>query len=166
MSNLTITKNQLEDVQAKHNAFKAKQGSYKGGEKTTLNLTIREVAKLFSLDLSGLGRKAMDATIKASKHQAEIDLIVQSVTGKARPVGKGKKASTTKKGKQAKNPLPPIGQGLEDAQPESKLDAPDQFAQLHTMQLAWEKAQDEIEELKASEKDLAEQLQELKDAQD
>lgn len=160
MSNLTITQNQLEDVQAKHNEFKAKQGNYKGGAKTTLNLTIREVAKLFSLDLSGLGRKAMDATIKASKHQAEIDLIVQSVTGKTRPVGKGKKASTTKKRKQAKTPLLPIGQGLDDAQPKSNLeDASEQFAQLHTMQLAWEKSQDEIAELHAK-------IAELEDAQD
>lgn len=156
----TITNEQLEGVQAKHNAFKAKEGNYKGGAKTTLNLTTREVAKLFSLDLSGMGRQAMDATIKASKHQAEIDLIVQSVTGKARPVGKGKKASTTKKGKQAKNPLPPIGQGIDDAQPESNLEtASEPFAQLHTMQLAWEKAQDEIAELHAK-------IAELEDAQD
>ena len=164
MSNLTITKNQLEDVQAKHNEFKAKEGNYKGGAKTTLNLTIREVAKLFSLDLTGMGREAMDVTIKASKHQAEIDLIVQSVTGKVRPVGKGKKASTSKAKKpsvsKAKNPLPPIGQGLDDAQPKSNLeDASEPFAQLHTMQLAWEKSQDEIAELHAK-------IAELEDAQD
>jgi hypothetical protein len=160
MAKLTITQNQLDDVQAQHNAFKAKQGTYKGGEKTTLNLTIRAVANLFSLNLSGMGRKAMDDAIKASKHQAEIDLIVQSVTGKARPVGKGKKASTSKKKrKQAKTPLLPIGQGLDDAQPKSNLeDASEPFAQLHTMQLAWEKAQDEIAELHAK-------IAELEDAQ-
>ena len=70
MANLTITKTQLEDVQAQHNTWKAKQHTYKGGEKTTLNLTIRAVANLFSLNLSGMGRKAMDDAIKASKHQA------------------------------------------------------------------------------------------------
>ena len=160
MAKLTITQSQLDDVQAKHNEFKAKESNYKGGAKTTLNLTIREVANLFSLNLSGMGRKAMDDAIKASKHQAEIDLIVQSVTGKTRPVGKGKKASTSKKASKskAKNPLPPIGQGLDDAQPESKLDASEKFTQLHTMQKAWEKAQDEIAELHAK-------IAELEDAQ-
>jgi hypothetical protein len=163
MAKLTITQNQLEDVQAQHNAFKAKEGNYRGGAKTTLNLTIRAVANLFNLNLDGLGRKAMDEQIKASKHQAEIDLIVQSVTGKTRPVGKGKKASTSKAKKpsvsKAKNPLPPIGQGLDDAQPKSNLeDASEPFAQLHTMQLAWEKAQDEIAELHAK-------IAELEDAQ-
>ena len=162
MAKLTITQNQLDAVQAKHNDFKAKERTYKGGAKTTLNLTIREVANLFSLNLSGMGRKAMDDAIKASKHQAEIDLIVQSVTGKARPVGKGKKASTSKAKKpsvsKAKNPLPPIGQGLDDAQPESKLDASEKFTQLHIMQKAWEKAQDQIAELQA-------QVEELENAQ-
>ena len=159
MAKVTITKTQLADVQAKYNAFKAKQGTYKGGEKTTLNLTIREVANLFSLNLAGMGRKAMDDAIKASKHQAEIDLIVQSVTGKARPVGKGKKASVSKKVKQAKNPLPPIGQGIDDAQPKSKQDdASDKFTQLHIMQKAWEKAQEQIAELQA-------QVDELEGAQ-